>query len=66
MRNQMNRLKQFLKRNKSNPHLYLIGMWVILAIPTYLFWRESVLWVATMSLYANIEASFAALEAHNN
>ena len=61
----MKKLKQFLKRNKSNPHLYLIGVWVLLIPPTILFWRESVLWVAIMSLYANIEASFAALEAHD-
>lgn len=32
-------------------------------VPTLLWWKESVLWVALMSLYANIEASAAAREA---
>lgn len=53
----------FLAKNKKNPHLYLIGMWALLAIPTIIWWKESILWVAIMSLYANIEASFAAMEA---
>jgi hypothetical protein len=28
-------------------------LWLLLLAPTVLWWRESVLWVATMSLYAN-------------
>jgi hypothetical protein len=36
----------------------------ILMIPVTIIWlKESVLWVALMSLYANIEASAAANEA---
>lgn len=40
-------------------------MWFWIAmIPVTIVWlKESVLWVAIMSLYANIEASAAAMEA---
>lgn len=30
------------------------GVWISLLIPTLVWWSESVLWVAFMSLYANI------------
>lgn len=46
-----------------NRHKYLMWFWVAM-IPVTLFWlKESVLWVAMMSLYANIESSAAAQEA---
>lgn len=37
------------------PKLYLIRafMWAALLIPTLLFWKNSVLWIAFLSLYAN-------------
>lgn len=35
-------------------------VWSVLAIPTMIFWKESVLWVALMSLWANIASHFAA------
>lgn len=39
----------------------------ILMIPVTLIWlKESVLWVAMMSLYANIESSAAAQAAEKN
>lgn len=41
-------------------HLILAVTWVLLAIPTVLWWKEAILWVALMSLYANAEASLAA------
>jgi hypothetical protein len=31
-----------------------------MAFPAFFFWKESLLFVIAMSLYANIEASFAA------
>jgi hypothetical protein len=34
-------------------HLVLAGVWLILAIPTVLWWHDSVVWVALCSLYAN-------------
>lgn len=35
-------------------HLALTIFWITAIIPTLLFWRDSVLWVAFMSLWANI------------
>jgi hypothetical protein len=34
-------------------------IWALLAIPTVLIWRESILWVAFMSLYANFVGHFS-------
>lgn len=44
-------------------HLALTFTWALLAIPTMLWWRESVLWVACMSLWANVAAHWAAFQA---
>ena len=52
-----------LKKIKDDRHTYLMYFWIAM-IPVTLFWlKESVLWVAMMSLYANIESSAAAREA---
>lgn len=37
--------------------------WACLAIPTLLWWRDSILWVAFMSLYANFVGHASAAEA---
>jgi predicted tellurium resistance membrane protein TerC len=39
------------------------GVWIVLVIPTLLLWRESILWVAFMSLWANAVSHFAAWQA---
>jgi hypothetical protein len=44
-------------------HLALTVVWGALAVPTVLWWRESIVWVAFMSLYANIAGHWAAWEA---
>lgn len=44
-------------------HLAALAVWALLLIPTLLWWRESILWVAFMSLYANFGAHLGALEA---
>lgn len=41
-------------------HLTMMIVWPILAIPTILWWKSSVLWVAVLSLYANFAGEFAA------
>lgn len=52
-----------------SPRVHLIAhrtmqvLWLLLIVPTLLWWRESVLWVAFMSLYANFAAHSAAAEA---
>lgn len=35
-------------------HLVMVGVWLLLAIPSILWWKDSVLWVIILSLYANI------------
>lgn len=40
-----------------------MAVWAVLAIPTVLVWRESVLWVAVMSLYANFVGHWSAYDA---
>lgn len=53
----------------SGPHTWrwvhrgLAVSWLLLAIPTLLWWRHSILWVAFMSLYANVASHWAAAEA---
>ena len=44
-------------------HLVAMAAWALLLIPTLLWWRESVLWVATMSLYANFVGHFSSWQA---
>lgn len=41
-------------------HLSLGILWILLCIPGLIWWRDQVWFVVAMSLYANIEASFAA------
>jgi hypothetical protein len=51
------------KRRHSRTHLALAIAWVLLLIPTLLWWKESILWVAGMSLYANVSSHWSAYEA---
>jgi hypothetical protein len=44
-------------------HLSLGIFWILMVIPTVLIWKDSILLVLLMSLYANIESSLAAFEA---
>ena len=44
-------------------HKWATVVWVLLAIPTLLIWRESVLWVALMSIWANVASHWAAYQA---
>lgn len=37
--------------------------WVLMIVPTLLWWKDSVLWVACMSLYANWKTADGAHEA---
>ncbi|UTX22613.1 hypothetical protein KIM99_11590 [Klebsiella pneumoniae] len=43
-------IRTFLKRC----HLVAAVMWVGLAIPSLIWWKDSVLWVILISIYANI------------
>lgn len=44
-------------------HKILTAAWASALIPTLLWWRESILWVAFMSLYANIVGHWGAYQA---
>lgn len=44
-------------------HRLMCGVWALLLIPTLLWWSDSILWVAAMSLYANIGAHWGAAQA---
>lgn len=44
-------------------HLGMMIVWAVLLVPTLLWWTESVLWVAIMSLYANFVGHFSAYQA---
>lgn len=44
-------------------HRGLALAWLLLAIPTLIWWSDSILWVAFMSLYANVASHWAAAEA---
>jgi hypothetical protein len=45
--------------------MHFAGMvvWGLLAVPTVLLWRQSILWVAFMSLYANFVGHFSGWDA---
>jgi hypothetical protein len=46
-----------------NIHLLAAIGWILLIIPTLLWWRDSVLWVIIISIYANIVGHWSAWEA---
>lgn len=39
-------------RNKVALHYSLAALWGLLTVPTVLWWRNSILWVAFLSIYA--------------
>lgn len=43
-----------------NRHLIMACVWAGLAIPTLVWWKDSVLWVAFLSLYANFASEVGA------
>lgn len=44
-------------------HGAMMIVWPLLAIPTLLWWKDAVLWVALLSLYANFASEFGAWHA---
>lgn len=45
-------LKAYLEQHLDSIHLVLLIVWILLLIPTVTVWRDSVLWVGYMSIYA--------------
>lgn len=52
-----------MKIKASSIHTALLTVWIVLIIPTLLWWRESIFWIALMSIYAIIASHWAAREA---
>lgn len=50
-------------RDAKGLHLFLAGVWVLLLLPSLLWWSESILWVITISLYANFVGHLSAAQA---
>lgn len=44
-------------------HLIAALIWVVLTLPTLVWWKESILWVSLMSIYAIVVAHLAAYSA---
>lgn len=44
-------------------HAGAVIVWILLIIPTVLFWKEAILWLAIMSVWANIAAHWSAWQA---
>lgn len=43
-------------------HFVLTLVWAVLAVPTVVWWSESILWVALISVYANVAAHWSAYQ----
>lgn len=50
-------------RRASTLHAALTVVWIVLIVPTLLWWRDSILWVLIMSLWANVVSHATAYEA---
>jgi hypothetical protein len=44
-------------------HAVAAIIWALMGIPTILFWKESILWVAIMSIYAIVVSHWSAYQA---
>jgi hypothetical protein len=44
-------------------HFVMMGVWILMLLPTLLWWKDSILWVAAMSLYANFVGHFSGWDA---
>jgi hypothetical protein len=44
-------------------HFVMMNVWLVLIVPTLLLWKDSIVWVAFMSLYANFVGHFSGWDA---
>lgn len=47
-------------RTLRHAHAIATLTWLALTIPTLIWWRDSVPWLATMSVWANVASHFSA------
>lgn len=52
-----------IKFKSTKLHTIAAGIWAALLAPTLLWWNQSILWVAGMSLYANFVGHLSSYEA---
>ena len=53
-------MKKWLASHEPEVHLAIALFWTSSIVPTLLWWKNSVLWVALMSLWANIASHWGA------
>jgi hypothetical protein len=41
-------------------HATMTGVWLVLAVPSLLWWKNSILWVIVLSVWANVASHFGA------
>lgn len=60
----LSRLRAWWKSADSSltVHRWLLWLWVVLAIPSVLWWSNSVAWLVIVSVYANIAGHWAAVQ----
>lgn len=46
----------------SRVHLAMTGVWLVLLIPSLIWWRESVPWLVFMSVWANVAGHWSAYQ----
>ena len=51
-----------VQRRLRHFHKYAIVVWIFLIVPTLLWWKDSVLWIAVMSIWANVMGHFSAYQ----
>lgn len=60
----MRPIRELARRVPSSTlHRVLTVAWALLAVPTVLWWSESVLWIGLISIYANAVSHWGAAEA---
>lgn len=50
-------------QNLATFHFYMTCAWVILIVPSVLWWSQSVKWIVIMSVWANVAGHFSAWQA---
>ena len=58
-----NKRERRTARRLAHLHLIMTCVWAALLVPTLVWWRDSLLWVIAMSLYANFVGHFSAWQA---
>lgn len=41
-------------------HAGMTALWLVLAVPSVLWWKDSILWVIVLSVWANVASHFGA------